>query len=248
MSTFRAEARSAINDTKGHAQFLRDLMSKPPANISGVDLGKRSMGMVNLISTEMSRLQLLVDLLHRLEIIRTGQLTTSLEGAQKKINVEDFLEDFLDELADEIIIDPTVKAEQYRDRLSMDVDDNLFVMAPRNALRNILRDVLRNALMYSEEGSPVKIRATSASSGRHIQFDIKDQGCGIRTKETERVFTPFQRGRQPQVIREHGYGLSLYLAKSEVEAMGGRMWFESEEGMGATFSFKLPAFRKETTS
>ena len=45
-----------------------------------------------------------------------------------------------------------------------------------------------------------------------------DQGYGIRAKEADRVFAPFQRARQPQIIGEFGYGLSLYLAKAEVEA------------------------------
>jgi signal transduction histidine kinase len=45
-------------------------------------------------------------------------------------------------------------------------------------------------------------------------------------------------------MREHGHGLSLYLAKAEVEALGGRMWYDSEEGVGSTFRFKIPAYQK----
>jgi signal transduction histidine kinase len=73
-----------------------------------------------------------------------------------------------------------------------------------------------------------------------------DQGYGIREKESGRIFAPFLRSRQPQVIAEFGYGLSLYLAKTEIEAMGGRMWFTSEEGVGSTFSFKLLLARDES--
>ena len=62
--------------------------------------------------------------------------------------------------------------------------------------------------------------------------------------ESERVFLPFTRSRQPQMMGEFGYGLSLYLCKNEVEAMNGRIWFESEEGVGTTFSIKLPAWRE----
>jgi signal transduction histidine kinase len=242
METFRAEARSAINDTNGHADFLRNLMMKPPSGLSAAQLGERSLGMIDLISTKMYRLQHLVDLLHRLEIIRTGQLAADLERGRKKVNIEDFLEDFIEEINEVSLIDPSIKTETYRHRVTFEADENLYAYLPKSYLRNILRDVLRNAIMYSEPDSPVKVRVFSASQGRHIQFDVIDQGCGIRAKETERVFEPFQRARQPQVMRENGYGLSLYLVKAELETLGGRIWFQSEEGAGTTFSFKVPAF------
>jgi signal transduction histidine kinase len=53
---------------------------------------------------------------------------------------------------------------------------------------------------------------------------------------------PFQRSRQPQVIAEFGYGISLYLVKAELEAMGGRIWYASEEGVGTAMSLKLPSW------
>jgi hypothetical protein len=245
MGTFRAEARTAVTDTNGHAEFIRKLLSKPPAGISAQELGQKAIGMVDLISTKMHRLQLLVDLLHRLEIIRTGQLATVVEQSRTKIDFEDFFEDFMEELNEQALVDPGTPAEEYRQRLVLDIDEDLYVMAPRSYLRNILRDILRNAFMYSESGTPVKLQVTLASQGRNIQFDVTDEGCGVRPREGERVFEPFQRARQPQIIREHGYGLSLYLCKNEIEAMGGRIWFESEEGVGSTFSFKLPTYRGE---
>jgi signal transduction histidine kinase len=49
-------------------------------------------------------------------------------------------------------------------------------------------------------------------------------------------------------MAEFGYGLAMYLCKSEVEAMNGRIWFESEEGVGTTFSIKLPAWSDDSSS
>jgi signal transduction histidine kinase len=109
--------------------------------------------------------------------------------------------------------------------------------------RYIFRDLLRNSLMYSPPETTVTIRATPSSKARSVQIDIVDTGYGIRQKEMGRVFTPFQRARQPQIIAEFGYGLSLYLVKTEIEAMGGKIWFASEEGVGTTFSFMLVRWR-----
>jgi two-component system sensor histidine kinase VicK len=69
---------------------------------------------------------------------------------------------------------------------------------------------------------------------------VHDDGYGIRESDHDRVFTPFQRARQPQIISEFGYGLAIYLCKHEVEAMNGRIWFDSAEGAGTTFSIALP--------
>jgi signal transduction histidine kinase len=240
MGTFRAEARSAITSTSGHADFVRKLLNNPPKKTTVEDLGKRAMGMIDVISSQMHRLQLLIDLLHRLEIIRTGQLPGLIEQRTTVIAVADFIEDFVEELSEEALVDPNIDPDAYRDRLVLDVDDKLKVKAPKTMLRDILRDVLRNSFMYSESPAAVKLRVFSATQGRHVQFDVTDEGCGIRAKEADRVFQPFQRARQPQVIREYGYGLALYLCKAEVEGMGGRIWYESEEGVGTTFSFKLP--------
>ena len=54
------------------------------------------------------------------------------------------------------------------------------------------------------------------------------------------MFLPFARARQPQIIGVDGYGLSLYLARAEIEMMGGSIWFESAENHGSVFSFRLP--------
>ncbi len=240
MSTFRSEARSAINDTSGHANFIRNLMTKPPANITAKQLGEKALGMVNLISKEMHQLQRLVDLLHRLELIRIGQLPERIQQTQRAIDLEEFLEDFLEELNEEAQVNPALDAGFYYERLHIEMDEPLYVRAPKAMLRSILRDLIYNAFSYSEPPSPVTLRIESASQGRHIQFDVIDEGCGIAEREEDRVFEPFQRARQPQVMREHGYGLSLYLSKAEVETMGGRIWFESQEGVGSVFSFKLP--------
>jgi signal transduction histidine kinase len=242
MSAFRDEATMAITSTAGHADLITQLVKNRPAGISVDKLAERVIGFAAIIATHMFRLETLMNMLQRLEVIRTGQLATEVRQNRRKISLADFVEDFLEELGDKSLADPSQK-EDLRDRLTVQVPDKLLVAGSKSHLTNILRDLLRNAVLYSPKASPITLRATKTQQGSTIQLDIVDQGCGIRAKEADRIFAPFQRARQPQVIAEFGYGLSLYLVKAEIEAMSGRIWYESEEGVGTTFSLKLPTWQ-----
>jgi signal transduction histidine kinase len=244
METFRSEARLAISSTKGHADLILQLTRRRAPGMTVDQLAQRVIGFAELMSTQMYRLQNLMDQIHRLEVIRTGELAETVTRGAKKINLAEFFEDFLEEINEQPLHDPEKGHQDYRDRLEIDLQDDLNLYAAPNYLTFILRDVLRNAIMYSEPSTPIQVRAFSTGQDRYVQIDVIDQGYGIRARETERVFAPFQRARQPQIIAEFGYGLGLYLTKANIEAMGGRIWFDSEEGVGTTFSLKLPAFQE----
>lgn len=238
MSTFRTEARLAVESTRGHADLIMQLMRKRPPGMTADQLAGRVKGFAEIIATHMYRLELLLDLLYRLELLRTGQLPTLVKQDRRKLKLAEFVEDFLESLVQEQPLDP-IHSETLRDRLIVQIPASITVAASPEYLRKALHDVLRNAVMYSPPGSPIILRATRLMPSDVVQIDIVDQGCGIRPKEAERVFAPFQRARQPQVMAEFGYGISLYLVKAELDAMGGRIWYESEEGVGTTFSIKL---------
>jgi signal transduction histidine kinase len=77
--------------------------------------------------------------------------------------------------------------------------------------------------------------------GGEIEIAIRDTGIGIAPTDQARIFEEFQqagnaRGRVPE-----GTGLGLPLARKFVELHGGRLWVESEPGVGSTFTFALPA-------
>ncbi|MFQ3536526.1 MAG: ATP-binding protein [Aggregatilineales bacterium] len=238
MSTFRTEARLAVESTRGHADLIMQLMRKRPPGMTADQLAGRVKGFAEIIATHMYRLELLLDLLYRLELLRTGQLPTLVKQDRRKLKLAEFVEDFLESLIQEQPFDP-IHSETLRDRLIVQIPGSITVVASPEYLRKALHDVLRNAVMYSPPGSPIILRARRLMPSDVVQIDIVDQGCGIRPKEAERVFAPFQRARQPQVMAEFGYGISLYLVKAELDAMGGRIWYESEEGVGTTFSIKL---------
>ncbi len=236
---FRTEMRDAIDSTQGHIDLIERTLKQPRGGMEGLTKGVR--GFTRLISIHMHRVGRLNVMLERLENIRTGSTRETVRARRRQVNLEDFFEDFTEELDEIMLVDPETESRDHRSRLQIDIDSKHAVSASKSHLTTILQDLLRNAIMYSMKATPIKI--TAQRKGSHIQIDMVDEGYGVREKEVERVFTAFQRARQPQIIAEFGYGLSLYLCKHEIEAMNGRMWFESKEGIGSTFSFMLPAWQ-----
>lgn len=243
LTRFRDEVESAAAATQGHTALIVQTLKQAKPTDTVEQVSRRISGFVTLISTHMHRVARLVKLLRRLELIRTGQLPAMIRSERRRMVLSDFIEDFLEGLDEITLIDPETENHDYRARVAASIPDGLAVLASPARLTDILHDLLRNAIMYSMKATPIIIRAQAAPHSRSVQIDVIDEGYGIRARESERVFAMFQRARQPQIIGEFGYGLSLYLCKHEVEAMNGKIWFESEEGVGTTFSLKLPAWR-----
>lgn len=242
LDRFIDETRSAIETTVGHVNLIEQTMkrAKPGETVEG--LSKRLSGFMKIITTHMNRLERLMNFMARLEDIRTGRLKQLVADRRKRIVLEDFIEDFLEELDREVLIDPETETQDYRSRITASIPSGVAVAASSAHLTDLLRDILRNAIMYSMKATPVTIKVQADET--NVTVSVTDEGYGVRPSEYEKVFQPFQRSRQPQVIGEFGYGQSLFLSKHEVEAMNGRIWFESEEGVGTTFSFKLPRWQE----
>lgn len=246
LERFREEMREAISATQGHVDIINQSIAHfdPSGDVNA--LSKRISGFNRLVGIHMDRVGRLMEMLERLEMIRTGAMRDEMRRQRRRIGLENFMEDFEEELDENPLVDPETDAGDHRSRLTVDVASGLYASGSQQHLTRILHDILRNAIMYSMKATPISIAVKQANNA--VQFDITDQGYGIREKESERVFTEFERAMQPQIMGEFGYGLSLYLCKHEVEAMNGRMWFESQEGVGTTFSISLPVWQDEIAS
>lgn len=237
------EVRDATDSTAGHAELIMQSMRRPKPNETVEQLGRRIGGFARIIDIHMNRLGALTRLVERLERVRTNAIREDVRTGRQRISLSEFVEDFLEELDERTLADPESEVRDFRNRLQVTIPEDLTVYASPAHLSVILRDVLRNAIMYSLKATPVYIVARERD--QRVQIDVIDEGYGIRSSEGERVFASFMRSRQPQIMGEFGYGLSLYLCKHEVEAMNGRIWFESEEGLGTTFSLMLNAWQDD---
>lgn len=248
MGRFRDEVKDAVSSTTGHLDIIAASMKQMKQGETLEHLNKRISGFLRLIDVHMHRTGRLISMLERLEAIRTGTLRIEAREHRRKVVLGDFVEDFLEALDEITLIDPETDAEDYRGRIKTNIPDTLAIMALPSTLTGILRDVLRNAIMYSMKATPITITAKAGVQPHTVQLDVTDEGYGVRSREAESVFAAFKRAKQPQIVAEFGYGLSLYLCKHEIEAMSGRMWYTSEETVGTTFSFLLPAWRPENTA
>ena len=246
INIFRKEVKETVAATRGHIDIINNSMGVLKPSDPVENLTKRIAGFNRLIDMQMFRTAELIKQMERMEDLRTGALRDTAHATKRKVNVEFWLEDFVEEMEHAELLDPETEDHDYRSRIQTNVQSKLFATGSSALMSRILRDILRNAIMYSMKATPIKIVAKA--NGKQVQIDVIDEGYGVREKERERVFQPFQRARQPQIISEFGYGLSLYLCKHEVEAMNGKMWYESEEKVGSTFSFVLPAWKDDSSS
>ena len=105
----------------------------------------------------------------------------------------------------------------------------------------MLTNLIDNAIKYSPDGGSVTVRIDGGSGEADLTVSVRDHGLGLDAEQAERVFERFYRAGDPVGGAPRGVGLGLFLCKRLVEAQGGRIWVESEPGVGSTFRFTLPA-------
>ncbi|HEY7910681.1 MAG TPA: ATP-binding protein [Blastocatellia bacterium] len=148
-------------------------------------------------------------------------------------------------------------AEARKHRLEAGVPDDLPpVLGDRAALRRVLCGIVENAIKYMPDGG--RVRITAYSEHDEVAIAISDSGPGILAEDLPHVFEKFYRGRQVAPVlsgagvgeavesnEAPGVGLGLYLARTVIEEIGGRITAESKLGLGSTFTIHLPVWRDE---
>jgi two-component system phosphate regulon sensor histidine kinase PhoR len=106
-------------------------------------------------------------------------------------------------------------------------------------LGQVLVNLLHNAVKFSPDGGNVTVKVQAY--GADVLTSVTDQGVGIPKAAQARIFERFYKVDRARVRGEAGgTGLGLAIARHVIEQHGGRIWVESEEGAGSTFSFALP--------
>jgi PAS domain S-box-containing protein len=110
--------------------------------------------------------------------------------------------------------------------------------ADAGRVEQVLHNLVRNAERYSAPDG--RIAVSTAVVDDQVVITVADEGPGIAKEDQEVIFERFRRLGEELTRSSGGTGLGLYIARHLVEAMGGRIWVESEPGQGSRFRFTLP--------
>jgi two-component system phosphate regulon sensor histidine kinase PhoR len=149
---------------------------------------------------------------------------------------------------DEIRLTPLVEASMRRLRtfaerqgvvlIELVPEDLPPIRGDEERLDQLLMNLLHNAIKFSPEGGTVTVTTDEHPDG--VVISVTDHGVGIPKKDQARVFERFYKVDRARERGLGGTGLGLAIARHIAEIHGGRIWLESTEGEGSTFSFSLP--------
>lgn len=114
----------------------------------------------------------------------------------------------------------------------------LLINADTAKLREVITNFVDNAIYYSRLGTKIAIRVKQ--DGGSLLFTVTDTGIGVPKAEQAKVFGKFFRATNARKQRPDGTGVGLYLARKVITAHGGKEIFESVEGKGSIFGFRMP--------
>ncbi|WP_211746100.1 response regulator [Paenibacillus sp. Marseille-Q4541] len=167
--------------------------------------------------------------------IESGKMLLEHQPYDLKSCVEDVLDLFASKVTEKEV------------ELVSSFDSNLppFLIGDVTRIRQILVNLIGNAVKFTAKGE-ILVSVEKKQSEKPEHFDlhvmVKDSGIGIPLDRQDQLFHSFTQGHAPETIRHYGgTGLGLAICKQLVELMGGKIWVNSEEGLGSTFHFTIPA-------
>jgi len=146
-----------------------------------------------------------------------------------------------------ILIEKTISifTGQYKTHnIKFNKDINLpYARLDEDKFQQIMTNLIDNACKYSVENSTVAVETQQKQD--KIVISVKDEGCGIKQEDFDKLFKKFSRLENHLTSKTQGNGLGLYITKQITEKMNGEIEVFSKEGCGTTFEVKFPVYNEE---
>jgi len=215
------ELRTPLNMIIGFSEMI----TQSP-QVYGARLPPALLADIAAIQRNSQHLARLVDDVLDLSQVEAGRMALSKEWTS------------LREILDEAALAVGALFESKRLYLETEVPPDLPpIFCDSTRIRQVVLNLLSNAGRFAERGG-VRVKAWCEKDG--VVISVTDTGPGIAPEDQEKIFEPFQQ-LDGSIRRRHGgSGLGLSISKQFVEMHGGKMWLESEVGLGTTFYFSLP--------
>ncbi|MEA3249851.1 MAG: ATP-binding protein [Patescibacteria group bacterium] len=153
-----------------------------------------------------------------------------------------FREIQLDTIAAEVVTEMAYKVEQKGLELKLKPHKAKIpvIVSDEEKYREILINLIDNAVKYTQIGS-IEISFSVDNKKRRVTVYVSDTGSGMTKEDAAMVFDKFFRARTPNVPKESGTGLGLFIVTRFLKGMGGKIWIDrTEVGKGTTFAFCIP--------
>ena len=145
------------------------------------------------------------------------------------------------ELAGQCVDDLEIQIAKENKVISVEVDNQLpNAWGDRDLVHRVLANLLTNALKHTPAKTEISIHVRLDAETKAFVVGVRDTGVGVPPDFKDRIFEKFSQAEGKRLNHRVGSGLGLAFCKLAVEAHGGRIWVDSEPGMGSTFSFTLP--------
>jgi signal transduction histidine kinase len=131
-----------------------------------------------------------------------------------------------------------LQADNKQISLIQNTPERLLVYADINSITTVLRNLITNAIKFTHPGGKIVISAKSTNG--YAEICVEDNGIGMSKETIEKLFRIDVHHISLGTFNEKGTGLGLIVCKEFVEANGGKIWVESEEGKGSKFYFTIP--------
>jgi len=219
------ELRTPVSNIKSFAEFLMEDKELSP---------QERAEFLKILKRNLDELEAVVEDMHAIMAAESGGLALTLEPHD------------VNESAERVVSELREAAESRKQTLELDLADDLpTVPADALRLRRALRELVQNAIKFTPDGGRIVVR-TSCRDGE-VVLEVEDNGIGISPREQERIFEKFYEVQDSlyhttskTAFKGGGIGLGLNIARAIVEAHGGKIELESEEGKGSTFRIVLP--------